>query len=210
MYSINSRTAAYSQDSAAMELQTPLSIVEDSASLLALIKRVQLQDRAAFRDLYEYTFDRLFGLARRILDSSADAEEVVCELFVKVWEQPDRYDEQRGSVTAWLVMQCRSRCLDVLRKQVAQRRFSERLTNEQRTSLQEEPATDYWSESLHNQSLLFDGMQELTLEQRQMLSLAYFRGLSHSEIARHTDIPLGTVKTQIRKAVQQLHAYLER
>ncbi len=210
MYSINSRTAAYSQDSAAMELQTPLSIVEDSASLLALIKRVQLQDRAAFRDLYEYTFDRLFGLARRILDSSADAEEVVCELFVKVWEQSDRYDEQRGSVTAWLVMQCRSRCLDVLRKQAAQRRFSERLTNEQRTSLQEEPAADYWRESLHNQSLLFDGMQELTLEQRQILSLAYFRGLSHSEIARHTDIPLGTVKTQIRKAVQQLHAYLER
>lgn len=210
MYSMNSRAAAYSHNNAAMELQTPLAIVDDSAALLALIKRVQLQDKAAFKDLYERTFDRLYGLAQRILDSRVDAEEIVCELFIKVWEQPDRYDEQRGPVTAWLVMQCRSRCLDLLRKQASKRRFAQRLSSEQEISLQHEPASDYWNESLCDQSPLFDALQELTLEQRQMLSLAYFKGLSHSEIARHTDIPLGTIKTQIRKALQQLHAYLER
>ncbi|MGI9284620.1 MAG: RNA polymerase sigma factor [Pseudomonadales bacterium] len=192
-----------------MELQTPVVKVDDSELLLALLQRVRAQNKPAFAELYEQTFDRLYGLAYRILDSHVDAEEIVCELFVKVWEQPHRYDEQRGSVTAWLVMQCRSRCLDLLRKQASKQRFSQRLTSEQEALLQYESTPDYWSESLSDQSQLSEAMQELTLEQRQMLSLAYFKGFSHSEIARHTDRPLGTVKTQIRKALRQLHAYLE-
>lgn len=209
MYSMASTATAYNHDKANMELQTPATKVDDSKLLLALLQRVRAQNKSAFAELYDQTFDRLYGLAYRILDSRADAEEIVCELFVKVWEQPDRYDEQRGSVTAWLVMQCRSRCLDLLRKQASKQRFSQRLTSEQETLLQYESARDYWSESLRDQSQLSEAMQELTLEQRQMLSLAYFKGLSHSEIARHTDRPLGTVKTQIRKALLQLHAYLE-
>ena len=209
MYSMDSGAAANSHDIVNMELQTPAAKVDDSDLLLALLKRVRAKSKPAFAQLYEHTFDRLYGLAYRILDSHADAEEIVCELFVKVWERPDRYDEQRGSVTAWLVMQCRSRCLDSLRKQASKRRLAERLTNEQQTSPQPAPVRDYWSESLRDKSQLSDAMQELTAEQRQMLSLAYFKGMSHSEIARHTDRPLGTVKTLIRRALQQLHAYLE-
>lgn len=209
MYYTAARAAAYGQDDADMELQSPPAITDDSELLLALMKRVQASDQAAFEALYRRTVDRVYGLATRILNSPMDAEEIVCELFAKVWEFPDRYTETRGSVIAWLVMQCRSRCLDLLRRQATQRRFSDRLKGEHEVSLQQEPAADVWNESLCDQSLLLDALQQLTLQQRQMLALAYFKGLSHNEIARHNAMPLGTVKAQIRNAQQQLQAYFQ-
>ncbi len=209
MYTIASRATAYCHDDADMELQSPSPVADESALLCALMERVQAHDQAAFEELYRCTIDRLYGLARRILNSDADAEEIVCELFARVWESPDRYAGNRGSVIGWLVVQCRSRSLDLLRKRVRQRRLSERLSGEQDSELRYEFAADLWSTSLCDTSLLAEALQELSLEQRQILALAFYKGLSHSEVARHNNVPLGTVKSQIRRALRQLKAHFQ-
>ncbi len=172
-----------------------------------LVRRVAERDESALAELYDRFSGLLLALARRVLGDSSDAEEVLQEVFLQVWNQAGRYDGKRSSVSTWLVLITRSRSIDRLRsRQVKDRTLS---------ALQQEKPDRHTSPEglgsvLHQQrrQRLRREMEELPAEQRQVLELAFFRGMTQSEIATSTGIPLGTVKTRTLLAMKKLRKAL--
>jgi RNA polymerase sigma-70 factor, ECF subfamily len=173
----------------------------------ALIQRVAAGDDGALAELIDRHSPILTSLAGRILGDPADAEEVVLEAFVHAWNRADRYDPARSSVSTWLVLIARSRAIDRLRS----RRVTERTAEAAR---QENPAPHESPRAARN---VFNGerrrrvaaaLRELPTEQREVIELAYYGGLTQSEIAARTGTPLGTVKTRTLLAMNKLRAAL--
>lgn len=173
----------------------------------ALVERIVERDTDALAALYDRFSPLLLALARRVLKDSQDAEEILQEVFLQAWNQASRYQDSRSSVSTWLVMLTRSRSIDRLRSRQSRERTL--------TSLKEEKPKDYASaEAAGN---VFEGerrkrlhleMKELPEEQRLVIELAFYRGLSQSEIANSTGIPLGTVKTRTLLAMKKLRKAL--
>jgi RNA polymerase sigma-70 factor, ECF subfamily len=174
---------------------------------MALLRQVAERQSAALGLLYDRYAATLLALARRILVSVADAEEVLQEVFLHVWNHAGRYDAGRSSVSTWLVLITRSRAIDRLRT----RRVVER-THE--TSVQENPVEHASPEGAENvftherRERVGREMAKLPEEQRQVLELAFYEGLSQSEIAAKADLPLGTVKTRTLLAMKKLRSAL--
>ncbi len=172
-----------------------------------LLRRIAQRDQGALGELYDRYSGLLLALSRRIVLDSSDAEEILQEVFLQVWNQAERYDRGRSSVSTWLVLIARSRSIDRLRsRQVKDRTL---------TSMQQENRNQHTSpEGLgavlleqRRQRLRLE-MQELPTEQRQVLELAFFKGMTQSEIAGNTGIPLGTVKTRTLLAMKKLRKAL--
>jgi RNA polymerase sigma-70 factor (ECF subfamily) len=150
----------------------------------------------------------LLALANRVLNDLADSEEVLQETFFQVWNQAERYDSKRSSVSTWLVLITRSRAIDRLRS----RRVAERTVN---AAEKENPQTHTSPEGLghvfsHERRLrLQQELANLPDAQRQVLEMAFYRGMTQSEIAAETSIPLGTVKTRTLLAVKKLRKALQ-
>ena len=138
-------------------------------------------------------------MARIVRDLDA-AEDVVQEAFVQVWRQAGRYDPRRGSPQAWLCTIARTRALDRLRRRVA-RREQEEVT---------EPAASGGTPDREGELAVRKALLSLSADQRRALELAYYEGLTQSEIARRLNEPLGTVKTRIRTALIRLREELQR
>lgn len=181
--------------------------VEREARLSAAIAGMTRREEAALRTFYDATVARVYGLALRITRSAASAEDVAAEVYHQAWRNAARFDPTRGGALTWLLTLCRSRAIDHLRRR------DEAELHEDPESLTEPPLDD----AQDPQNLLLaverDGALYLALEalapiQRQMIALAFFRGLSHQEIADHARMPLGTVKTHIRKALEALRGAL--
>lgn len=177
----------------------------DDATLLA---RVADGDEAALSELYDRFSGMLLGMARRVLGSTSDSEEVLQEVFLQVWRQAGRYDPSRSSVSTWLVLITRSRSIDLLRS----RKVKERTREQAR---QEKPPA-HTSPTGHGSVLLDERRKRLEEElarippeQRQVLELAFFEGMTQSEIAAATDIPLGTVKTRTLLAMKKMRRALD-
>ena len=176
-----------------------------------LLRRMADGDESALAALYDRWVERVHTVAYWILKDADEAEDVVEETFWQAWRNAARYDGGRSAGSTWLVMIARSRALDRLR---AQRRredwtaatstvgalLDEAMAGELNTPT--EPARDEHS------AVLAEAIGALPSEQRQALELAFFGGLSHSEIAAQTDQPLGTVKTRIRLAMEKLRQRL--
>ncbi|PPD42517.1 MAG: RNA polymerase subunit sigma-24 [Methylobacter sp.] len=169
----------------------------DEPHLLALIERIIEQDQQAFSALYGQLLGRVYGLALRITRHAQLAEEVTEDAFWQVWRQAPRFDAQRGSVLAWVMTIARSRALDALRQLDT-------------VECGEEEAGAGFMADGNPQDLLLaveagsrvhEALAQLDPLPRQLVALAFFRGLSHDEIARHMDLPLGTVKSHIRRAL---------
>ena len=169
--------------------------------------RITTGDAEALGDLYDRFAGMLLALARRILGSRADAEEVVQECFLHVWERADRYDPKRASVSTWLVLITRSRAIDRLRSRGSKERVDQ--AYHERDPHQEVPPRGVESVlDRERRQKLRAILSELPAAQREVLDLAFYRGLSHREIAEETGIPLGTVKTRISLAMQKLRKSL--
>ena len=174
-----------------------------------LVRRMAAGDESALGTLYDRYAPVLHSVARRIVGDDDDAEEVLEETFWQAWRQAGRYEESRGGLSTWLVMIARSRALDRVR---ARRRFREERWDE----LPGGPADSAGDDASPLDSAEMDEVRRMvgravaTLppEQRQTVELAYFRGLSQSEIAEATGQPLGTVKTRARLALQKLREAL--
>ncbi len=172
----------------------------------ALLRRIVERQPEALAELYDRFSPTLLALAGRILDSPADGEDVVQEVFVHVWNHADRYDAARSSVSTWLVLIARSRAIDRLRS----RRVVERVhqTAGQAAAGLSEPYTspvavqNVFMQERHER--VRQEMAALPAEQREVLEMAYFSGLSQSEIAATTGLPLGTVKTRTLLAMRKL------
>lgn len=169
----------------------------------ALIARVQARDADALDFLYDRYASRLMGLAQRILGDTGEAEEILQEVFLFVWRSATTFDPARGSVLAWLLVATRSRSIDRLRSRRPAARAG--LTSVDQVpdkadsrDLETDSAAREW------ETLCRSAIAELPAEQRIVLELAYFEGLTHQEIAQKTSTPLGTVKTRVRLGLMKL------
>lgn len=163
----------------------------------ALLRRLAAEDHEALGEFYDRFAGLVNALALRILRDASDAEDVVQEVFVQVWRQASRFDPARGTPEAWLCTMARTRALDRLRRRAARREDP----SEVAPGLVEAPRNE---ETLAVRKAL-DG---LSPDQRRALELAYYEGLTHSEIAQRLREPLGTIKTRIRTAMLKLRDVL--
>ena len=177
------------------------------SNLTQLLHDISGNNQAALRALYEATSAKLYGLARAMLGNAADAEEVVCETYVQAWKSASRFDPQRGSVLGWLLMICRSRALDLLRQRRA-RASAEGLASR----LGEEdsvPGPEELLQQVQSGTAIHRALRELSPLRRQLVALAFLRGMSHQEIARAVHLPVGTVKSHLRRALPGMRTVLD-
>lgn len=173
-----------------------------------LVRRIGSGDGDALSDLYNRYSGMLLALTQRILGNLGEAEEVLQEAFVQVWNQAGRYDLQRSSVVTWLVLITRSRALDRLRnRKVGERTLATVKSQRPPTHTSPEGVSDVLSGE--RRARLAGAMQQLPDEQRQVVELAYYRGFTQREIAAETGIPLGTVKTRTLLALKKLRLELQ-
>jgi RNA polymerase sigma factor (sigma-70 family) len=175
----------------------------------ALLAKIAQQDQVAFSQLYDCFAGLVFSIAYRILASKEEAEEVVLDVFNQVWLTADRYDRERGRVDTWLSLLARSRALDRLRKLQRQSRTVE--ASEQVAKLQpqgcNQPETDLLQQDQRER--VQQALSKIPQEQRLVLELAYFQGMTHPEIAQETGQALGTIKTRIRLGLGKLRGILQ-
>jgi RNA polymerase sigma-70 factor, ECF subfamily len=179
-----------------------------SSELIVLIERVAIGQHAALNELYDLTVAKLFGLARLIVRNSADAEEVVCDTYTQIWHSASRFECGRGSALAWMLAICRSRALDLLRQRRSRARTAEGLGREL-DGVMDEAAPDVLLNALQQGTSVQRAMAELTPLRRELVTLAFLRGLSHQQIVEQTGLPLGTVKSHIRRALTVLRKELK-
>ena len=202
---------------ALMDAASPRSVVTSLAAPAAdqdrlLLERMARGDEPALSALYDRYGGMLYAVAFRITGERADAEATVFETFSQAWREAVRFRAERGSVAAWLTMICRSRSVDLVRAGGRRTRLVEKaqtaepatapgmsgLNTEQPTTVDEEERTKHVTAAL----------TELSTPQRQAIELAFYEGLSHSEIAERLGEPLGTVKTRVRLGMQKLRETL--
>ncbi|HKQ53740.1 MAG TPA: sigma-70 family RNA polymerase sigma factor [Pyrinomonadaceae bacterium] len=188
-------------------LETPSGQSARNQEIAALIKRAAAGDQLAVSELYDATSRMVYGLVLRILGDEAAAEEVLLDVYMQVWRQAGSYDAKRGAPLAWLATIARSRAIDRLRagRQEWQRARSLETVSQLSTGENLEEAA-YVTEL---RKVVRGALGTLSAEQREALELAYYGGLSHSEIAERLGQPLGTIKTRIRLGMIKLRALLK-
>ena len=173
----------------------------------ALLARVSGGDATALRALYDVCAARAMSIAYRVLASRSEAEEVVQETFVQVWRQAASYDASRGGAMAWVATIVRSRALDRLRSRAASERAVAR-SEDDPDAQPTAPAPAELAAQRELRAQVMAALAALPVEQRSAIELAYYEGLSHSEIAARLGDPLGTVKTRVRLGLAKLASVL--
>ncbi len=171
----------------------------------ALIRRMAEGDRAAFAEFYDGQAPLAFALIRRILGPRTDAEEVLQEVFWQIWQEASTYREDRGSPEAWVLIRARSRAIDRLR---SLRRREETFRAPLNDDLPPAVATTSPAERAADRTLVETALARLPDAQRQVIAMAFYEGLTQSEIARRLGEPLGTVKTRMRAGLDRLRGHL--
>ncbi len=179
-------------------------LIADEARLQAWIARVVARDERAMSELYEAMVGRVYALALRITRQVQAAEEVTGDAFWQVWRQAPRFDPARGTAISWILTITRSRALDSLRR----RDQADPLDEERLADLQGGSNPHDLLAAIESGHRLHAALRDLDPLPRQLVALAFFRGLSHEEIANHTCLPLGTVKSHIRRALLRLRGLL--
>ncbi len=172
-----------------------------TSDLSVCLVNIKLLDEDALSQFYDLTINKVYGLALRI---TGRAEEVVSDVYLQVWEQADRYQLEKGSIMSWLLTICRSRGIDRLRRR--HRSYQEQSTSETAELIATVVSPEYLLSNSQQDSLIHKALTKLTSEQRQLLSLAFFRGMTYQEIANAINMPLGTVKSHIRRSLIELKA----
>lgn len=174
--------------------------------LAALIAQIAGGEQDALTALYDQTNRQIYGLLLRILGDPATAEEVLLDVYVQVWRQAARYESGRGTPFAWLITMARSRAIDRLRS-IGNEEHHTDLLEETRDFMHPANAEEDAIAS-EMRRIVQAALNTLPPEQRELIELAYYNGLSHSDIAARLDQPLGTVKTRIRRAMIKLRDVL--
>lgn len=182
-----------------------LSESEPHDILAEFVHRMCDGDEGALAALYDATGGRIYSTALRFVRDIHVAEEVVSDVYLQAWTEARSYDPRRGRVMAWLLVCCRSRALDTLRRNGPTKQ--EIAPDEDAEMVDAETACDLL-EATRRCTAVQQALQGMSPIQRQLLSLSFFRGCSHSEIARREGMPLGSVKSQIRGALACLRTVL--
>lgn len=177
------------------------------AQLIDWIEAIVDRDERALTALYDATMSRVYGIVLRVVRRASLAEEVVEETYFQVWRQAARFDAARGRPLTWLLGMARSRAIDAVRREA---RFQhDSLDDESVAALpDDQPAADELLDAAREHADLHRALMLLNTQPRQLVAMAFFRGLSHEEIASQTALPLGTVKSQIRRALLTLRQAL--
>lgn len=180
---------------------------EAAAADTALVGRVAEGDEAALAELYRRHAAGVFAVAVRILRHGEQAEDVVQDLFVRLWDQPGQFDSDRGSLRSFLLLQARTRSLDVLRAEGARRRreHAEGVA-ELAGDAQLDPEHGTLSEATMGE--VRAAISVLTPTEREAIELAFFGGLTYREVAHVLGAPEGTVKSRIRLGLQRMRRTL--
>jgi RNA polymerase sigma-70 factor (ECF subfamily) len=175
---------------------------EPEVSLDSLLQKVAIADQRAFSELYDRVAPRVLGLIRRLLIDYAQSEEVAQEVFLEIWKTADRFDTNRGAAMSWILTMAHRRAVDRVR---ASQAGHDRDTKIGIRDLERE--YDQTSETVEiriEHERVKKAMGQLTELQRQAISLAYYGGYSHSEVAEMLHVPIGTVKTRLRDGMIRL------
>jgi len=171
-----------------------------------LLVRLQNRDPQALAELYDRYGKMVYGLILRVVSDTGTAEDLVQETFLRVWNRAQGFDSERGAVGPWLMAVARNRAIDYLRSQGRRIQSSVEFNETEHPSL---------FANLQTEMLQFDvikrmktALEHLDGKQRKAIELAYFEGMSQTEIAERMGQPLGTVKTWVRRALQQLREEL--
>lgn len=188
-------------------MEIPPAFDEQETLLTAWLEKIAAKDENALAAFYDATVNRVYGLALRITRASPLAEEVTSDVYWQVWQQADRYDATRGKVLTWLLTLCRSRALDTLRRRDPAEACAEpELLMAGSHSSDDDPLGLLLM--VERDNTLHAALKTLDSTPRQLLALAFFKGLSHQEIADYTGIPLGSVKSVLRNAMGALKPLL--
>ncbi len=181
-------------------------VVESGLQLIILVEAIVGEDENALAELYDSTVAKVYGLALKITQRHDLAEDVVTDTYMQVWQEAGNFDFARGSIIAWMLMICRSRAIDALRNLDKANSHAEpdllRIESEEvSTSLD-------IVMMLERESEIRLAMMALSGRQRQLIALAFFKGYTHEEIANQMNIPLGTIKSSIKRAQVKLKTLL--
>ena len=181
-----------------------------SAADVALLDRIARRDQAALAELYDRHCRLLFSLILRILRDRGEAEDVLQEVFVRVWDRADSYNASLGTPAAWLVRISRNRAIDRLRSRTV--RAAVQAPEVERPEQTRDPAPhadpEQFAASSEERRAIVEALSALPPEQRLLIESAFFEGYTQSELAERFDLPLGTVKTRIRTGMQSLRRAL--
>jgi RNA polymerase sigma-70 factor, ECF subfamily len=173
-----------------------------------LVERAAAGDERAMTELFDRYGTLVYTVAYRIVGQRADAEEVVVEAFAQAWREAARFEAGRGSVAAWLTTIARSRALDLVRARGRRERLAAGAAALDAEGEEDKAGAGDRVEEDERRRLVRQALQNLSLPQRQAIELAFFEGLSQSEIAERLNEPLGTVKTRVRLGMQKLRESL--
>lgn len=178
----------------------------ESALLVERVRRMAEGDEKALAELYDMTVNCTYALALRVTQRREIADEVVSDVYVQAWRSAARYDATRSTVKGWLSMLCRSRAIDALRREgpdpIEAHRDLEAIPDTGESTQQD------LAMALDRSTALHQAIAALEETHRQLISLAYYRGMTHAELATCTGMPLGTVKTKLRQAYAVLRKAL--
>ncbi len=178
--------------------------VADDTTLTDLLGRVAAGDRLAFRAIYDGQASHMYAVAMRITRQSALASDAVHDAFLQVWRHAGRFEADRGSPQAWLMSLVRYRALDIARRRG--RETSDEAVPER---ADEDPDPLARLETSRDATALHGCLGQLAPDRRRLVALAFVEGLSHAEVATQLDLPLGTVKSWIRRSLRTLRGCLE-
>jgi RNA polymerase sigma-70 factor (ECF subfamily) len=181
--------------------ESPYTRTDDVGLVIAIAR----YNPDAFAEAYRRHAGAVFGLAQRLLWERAQAEEMVQEIFLRLWEQPDRFDQSRGSLRSFLLMDAHARCVDRIR---ADSRRKEREERSARAELVADYDIELEAYDLGVAEQVRDVMETLSEGERRAIELAYFGGHTYREVARILEQPEGTIKSRIRTGLTRLRTQL--
>ena len=180
----------------------------DADQLSTLLSRCALRDQQAFRTLYQHSSAKLFAVAVRITRRRDWAEEVLQESFINIWNHAAGYNPAKSAPMTWMTAIVRNRALDLLRRP-REVEINEGHEDMMASIPDESPGPEELLKQSMEAGALAECMKQLTGEQQKSIALAFFNGLSHGELARQMQKPLGTVKTWIRRGLERLRTCLD-
>jgi RNA polymerase sigma-70 factor (ECF subfamily) len=183
---------------------------QDQSDINTLLGRIQEGKQSALEELYEITVNRVFSVVLKVTSRHEVAEEVVSDVYLQVWRSAHTYDEKKSKPLSWLLMIAYSRAIDAIRSEAVKAKYEDSYDDysEEVGSTDDDPSIRV----LNNEQggVLSAAIQLLNEQQRHLVNLAFYKGMSHQEIADYTGMPLGTVKSNLRRAQDALRGALNK